>query len=170
LYKRSWNWRTKYSYYLGGAGAGAGEGIEGVECGRGPSCLAARTVEHEVECDPDTLAEVQVEAAQVEAEGTGRNWHGTCYKVQEIEGFGGAVQRKVKQHVLVGDVVKLHKDEEERILNILEREVSGKLRSWCSWCERVIPSKKDLEDTGSSGSDSEQARPAGNCANPESDG
>ena len=144
-YLRGWTWRTRYSHYLGGLGTGIGEGNEGVECGRGAACLAAKTVEQEIDCDAASLVTLQEEAAKVEAEGTGRSWKGTSYLMQEIEGVGGVVKKKAKKRVCVGAVVREHEDEHERAVQFLEREVLGKVRSWCAWCERVIPSKKDLE-------------------------
>ena len=134
LYVRAWSWRTRYSHYLGGVGTGAGEGNEGVECGRGSNCLVARIVEHEIECDAETMA-------LSEAEG---RWPGTSYHAQEIEGIGGGFKMKVKKHVLVGECVKIYEDERDRSIQYLEREVKGKLRSWCSWCERVVLGEKDL--------------------------
>lgn len=133
MYIRAWTWRTRYSHYLGGVGTGAGEGNEGVECGRGPSCLAAKIVEHEIDCDAETLASI---------EGTDR-WRGTSYHAQEIEGVGGVFKMKVKKQVRVGETVKIYVDERNRSIQYLEREVGGKLRSWCSWCERVVPGEKD---------------------------
>jgi len=44
---------------------------------------------------------------------------------------------------LVGDVVQ--EFEGERVEGrYLEREQEGEERSWCSWCDRVVLSKKDL--------------------------
>ncbi|OCK79115.1 hypothetical protein K432DRAFT_383360 [Lepidopterella palustris CBS 459.81] len=144
-YMLGWTWRTKYTRYLGGLGTGIGEGNEGVECGRGAACLAAKMVEHEIDCDAESLAQLHEEAAKVEAEGTGRSWKGTSYFMQEIEGVGGVVKKKVKKRVAVGAVVREHEDEREKGINILTREVSGKVRSWCAWCERVIPGHEDFE-------------------------
>jgi hypothetical protein len=45
--------------------------------------------------------------------------------------------------VRVGECVKLYEDEKTKSIQYLEREVKGELRSWCSWCERVVRSKKD---------------------------
>lgn len=138
MYVRAWSWRTRYSHYLGGVGTGAGEGNEGVECGRGPSCLAARIVEHEIECDAETLASLESSSPD--------RWKGTSYLAQEIEGIGGTFKMKAKKQVLVGDCVKIYKDEEDKTMQYLGREVSGKLRSWCSWCERVILGERDLAE------------------------
>ncbi|KAF1950583.1 hypothetical protein CC80DRAFT_496666 [Byssothecium circinans] len=137
MYIRAWTWRTRYSHYLGGVGTGAGEGNEGVECGRGAECLAARAVEHEVDCHSDTLASLEGSSTP-----SGR-WTGTSYHAQEIEGIGNVIKVKLKKQVYVGDCVKIYEDEKDRSIQYLEREVAGKLRSWCSWCERVVPGEKD---------------------------
>jgi len=145
-YMRGWTWRTRYSTYLGGIGTGIGEGEAGVECGRGTSCLAARCVEHEIDCDSDELAELRREMERVEMEGIagGRTWSGTSYLTQELEGIGGVMKRKVKKRVKVGMTVKEYEDERESGL-FLERERSGKNRSWCFWCLRVVLGKGDVE-------------------------
>lgn len=133
MYVRAWTWRTRYSHYLGGVGTGAGEGNEGVECGRGAHCLAARVVEHEVDCDASTYGSLE----------HGERWTGTSYLAQEMEGIGGVVKRKLKKQVRVGECVKVCDDERDKSIRWLEREVSGRLRSWCSWCERVVLADKD---------------------------
>lgn len=155
MYVRAWSWRTRYSHYLGGVGTGAGEGNEGVECGRGPSCLAAKIVEHEIECDAETLASLEGS--------TPERWKGTSYHAQEIEGVGGGFKMKAKKHVHVGECVKIYEDERDRSIQYLEREVKGKLRSWCSWCERVVLGEKDLAEAAgirppSSGASSSSSR------------
>lgn len=94
-----------------------------------------------------------MEAERVEKEGTGRSWKGTSYLIQEVEGIGGVVKKKAKKMVRVGQYVEEHRDAREREKEYLgassssplEREVSGTVRSWCAWCDRVIPSKGDLE-------------------------
>lgn len=63
--------------------------------------------------------------------------------MQEIEGIGGVVKKKVKRRLLVGDVVQEFEDEREGG-KYLEREQEGVDRSWCSWCARVVLSKKDV--------------------------
>jgi hypothetical protein len=138
LYVRSWNWRTRYSHYLGGVGTGAGEGNEGVECGRGPSCLAARIVEHEVNYDADADAVTETQPSS-----SPERWRGSSYRAQEIEGIGGWMKMKAKKQVRVGDCVKIYEDEKDQSIQYLQREVAGKLRSWCSWCERVVLGERD---------------------------
>lgn len=145
MYVRAWTWRTRYSHYLGGVGTGAGEGNEGVECGRGPSCLAAKVVEHEVDCNAE-LAEAYGSldsSSSASHHSPSERWTGTSYHAQEIEGIGGVVKMKLKKQVRVGECVKIYEDERDKSIRWLDREVSGKLRSWCSWCERVVLGEKD---------------------------
>lgn len=144
-YTRGWTWRTRYSTYLGGLGTGIGEGNEGVECGRGRDCLAAKEIEKEIDCDADELATIKREVEQIE--GQGRHWGGTSYMTQEIEGIGGVVKKKVKKRVKVGAVVKEYEDEREDG-RYLAREQKGLNRSWCCWCMRVVPGNKDLDAKG----------------------
>jgi hypothetical protein len=70
-------------------------------------------------------------------------WRGTSYLAQEIEGIGGVLKVKHKKQVRIGECVKLYEDEREKAVQYLEREVTGKLRSWCSWCERIVMDEKD---------------------------
>ncbi|KAF2024312.1 hypothetical protein EK21DRAFT_22562, partial [Setomelanomma holmii] len=139
MYVQAWSWRTTYSYYMGGQGTGAGEGNEGVKCGRGSACLGARIVEHET-CEQDLLDAL---AAQNGSPDAAERWSGTSYHAQEIEGIGGVLKVKHKKQVRVGECVKLYEDEREKAVRYLEREVIGKLRSWCSWCERIVLGEKD---------------------------
>ena len=132
---RGWAWRTRYSA-CGGIGAGLGEGNEGVECGRGGTCLAARIVEKEIECDAETLAVIDAKA-----DGVGE-WAGSSYTTVEVVGIGGVVRRKVKKLVRVGGVVKEYEDERLKG-DFLGREREGGMRGWCAWCERVVLGKKD---------------------------
>jgi hypothetical protein len=139
MYVRGWSWRTRYSHYLGGVGTGAGEGNEGVECGRKPACLGAKIVEHET-CEQEVLDAL---TAADNSPDSAERWRGTSYLAQEIEGIGGVLKVKHKKQVRVGECVKLYEDEREKAVQYLEREVTGKLRSWCSWCERIVLGEKD---------------------------
>ena len=65
--------------------------------------------------------------------------------MQEIVGIGGQLKTKVKEKVVVGHPVK-HYEDERSTGRYLSREQGGLNRSWCSWCARVIPGKKDLEN------------------------
>ena len=68
------------------------------------------------------------------------------YARQEIEGIGGVVKTKLVRIVRVGACVPEWEDERHGSGLVLGREVSGRARSWCGWCWRVIPGKRDLED------------------------
>ncbi|QDS70499.1 hypothetical protein FKW77_010164 [Venturia effusa] len=142
-YSRGWTWRKSYSTYLGGLGTGIGEGSEGVHCGRRGACLAAKIVEQEVDCDADALRAMEEEAEKIASQGTGRNWQGTSFEIQEIDGIGGVVKKKIKKLIPVGASVVEKEDERDGSRAYLDREVRGEVRSWCSWCERVIPSKEE---------------------------
>jgi hypothetical protein len=139
MYVRAWSWRTRHSHYLGGIGTGIGEGNEGVGCGRASACLGARIVEHET-CEQETLDALAAADASPEAV---ERWRGTSYLAQEIEGIGGVLKIKHKKQVRVGECVRLYEDEREKAVQYLEHEVTGKSRSWCSWCERIVLGEKD---------------------------
>ena len=79
---------------------------------------------------------------------------GPGYARHEIEGIGGVVKTKLVQMVRVGACVPEWEDESASG-NVLGREVSGSLRSWCGWCWKVIPGKKDYE--------TDQQRAVGYC-------
>ncbi|KAK3944078.1 hypothetical protein QBC46DRAFT_375260 [Diplogelasinospora grovesii] len=66
------------------------------------------------------------------------------YERHEIEGIGGVMKKKLLRMVKIGACVPEWEDEKARG-EILGREVQGRVRSWCGWCWRVIPGKKDFE-------------------------
>ena len=70
------------------------------------------------------------------------------YWSQEVEGIGGVVKKKMKTRMKVGAPVREWEDEREGG-KLLGREISGKERSWCAWCDRVVPGKVDLENPSS---------------------
>ncbi|KKZ66259.1 hypothetical protein EMCG_08030 [[Emmonsia] crescens] len=165
-YKRVWTWRTRYSAYLGGGlGTGIGEGWQGVKCGRGERCLAAEEIEMEVDCEVDDWT-FEDSDHHNPISSHHNNYHGGnggdgshCdplqhgdghgdeepgYLRQEIEGVGGVVKQKVKKRVRVGACVEEHEDEREAS-SYLKREYLGDVRSWCGWCERVVPCSKERE-------------------------
>jgi hypothetical protein len=119
-----------------------------VQCGRRSSCFAAKLVEHEVERD-DHASETSDSESSSTGTVRGRTWSGGGFEVQEMEGVGGVVKKKIKKMVRVGRWVQEYEDERDGLSNegrvrVLEREIEGRNRSWCAWCERVIPSKEDL--------------------------
>ncbi|KAI1841179.1 hypothetical protein JX266_012646 [Neoarthrinium moseri] len=74
---------------------------------------------------------------------------GPGYTRHEIEGIGGVVKTKRLSMIRVGACVPEWEDEKNKG-EILGREISGRARSWCGWCWRAIPGKKDYE-TGEPG-------------------
>ena len=65
------------------------------------------------------------------------------YWSQEIEGIGGIVRKKLKTRMKVGAPVREWEDDREGG-QLLGREISGRERSWCAWCDRGVPSRCDL--------------------------
>ncbi|GAM36448.1 hypothetical protein TCE0_018f05550 [Talaromyces pinophilus] len=166
-YRRVWTWRTRYGAYLGtGLGTGIGEGCQGVKCGKGEECLAASAIELEVDCEADESAITIPHHHKYDPDGhlsghaasppgidglslnerTDGHQHDDepGYLRQEIVGIGGVVKRKVKKRVVVGACVEEYDDERETG-KYLQREADGLERSWCGWCWRVVPSRKDWE-------------------------
>ncbi|KAL1840479.1 hypothetical protein VTJ49DRAFT_431 [Mycothermus thermophilus] len=66
------------------------------------------------------------------------------YDRYEVEGIGGVVKKLHVRMVKVGACVPEWEDERVRG-DVLGRELQGRRRSWCGWCQRVIPSRKDYE-------------------------
>ncbi|KAI1773547.1 hypothetical protein F4818DRAFT_113196 [Hypoxylon cercidicola] len=162
-YKAIWKWRNQYGEVLGGLGTGIGEGDRGVICGREAACCGSKEREQETDCDAADARE------QDENNGTLSPWATPSpalsisgsppverrtpspqlrpgYARHEIEGIGGVVKTKLVRIVRVGACVPEFEDEKKRA-EILGREVSGQSRSWCGWCWRVIPGKKDRESS-----------------------
>lgn len=73
-----------------------------------------------------------------------RNRHEPSYYAREVEGIGGVVRRTTSHRERVGAVVPEYEGERQTG-HFLEAERLGELRSWCSWCFRVVPSKEDGE-------------------------
>lgn len=77
--------------------------------------------------------------------------YGPGYERHEIEGIGGIVKRKIVRMVRVGACVPEWQDERSHFpavpgSRVLGHEVRGDVRSWCGWCSRVVPGKKDLAE------------------------
>ncbi|KAK5064565.1 hypothetical protein LTR84_000398 [Exophiala bonariae] len=149
-YKRVWTWRSRYSTHIGGGlGTGLGQGNQGQKCGRGEYCLDSSVT---------AVCWVEIDCAEGASQEAGRDSdHGSLissagmadyptnkpgYFQQEIEGIGGVVKKKVKKRVKVGATVWEFEDERSSG-KYLERESRGKLRSWCGWCNRVVPGEED---------------------------
>lgn len=67
---------------------------------------------------------------------------GPGYERHEVEGIGGVVKKLRVHMVKVGGCVPEWQDEMVKG-ETLGREISGRVRSWCGWCHRVIPAKDD---------------------------
>jgi len=174
-YLRVWRWRTQYGEVLGGLGTGIGDGDRGVPCGREQACVVAKEREQEVDCDAEDAREAELGSTPTSQHSAwgGRNRPGNLststlnviyapeserrtpspalgpgYARHEIEGIGGVVKRKLLCMVRVGACVPEWEDEISKGV-LLGREVDGRVRSWCGWCWRVIPSEKDREGLGS---------------------
>lgn len=129
-------------------GAGLGEGNEGVQCGRGANCLANMEVIQEVEYDSSDLAGLDINdddqaCGSSSSSSNCRRRVGSGYSTSEIVGIGGNLKLKLKEKVKVGAIVEEYEEERATCSGFLKREQEGANRSWCSWCERVIPGRKD---------------------------
>lgn len=112
--------------------------------------MVAREVEQETDCDAEDAREfdsipLSVSPSSSPGSGSSSVSHGQMgpgYARHEIEGIGGVVKRKLVKMVKVGAGVPEFGDERE-IGKFLVREMDGRARSWCGWCWRVIPGRKD---------------------------
>ncbi|KAI1207192.1 uncharacterized protein F4807DRAFT_436014 [Annulohypoxylon truncatum] len=166
-YKSIWKWRNQYGEVLGGLGTGIGEGDRGVICGREAACCGSKEREQETDCDAADAREQDEISNGGSGGGSLSPWATPSpassvtgsppgerrtpspqlrpgYARHEIEGIGGVVKTKLMRMVRVGACVPEWEDEKNKG-EILGREVSGRSRSWCGWCWRVIPGKKDWE-------------------------
>ena len=158
-YKRVWTWRSRYSTHIGGGlGTGLGVGNQGQKCGRGDQCLetGATTISWvEIDCSEGHGTEETNEYELLTAsrsgtpglDGTGSSSSNNRpgYLQQEIEGIGGVVKKKVKKKIKVGATVWEFEDERKDPRKYLEREATGKERSWCGWCGRLCLGEKDRQ-------------------------
>ncbi|KAI3398405.1 hypothetical protein diail_9225 [Diaporthe ilicicola] len=69
---------------------------------------------------------------------------GPGYARHEVEGIGNKIKSVKITMVRVGGGVREWEDEKTSGQS-LRREMTGQTRSWCGWCSRVIPGKKDYE-------------------------
>jgi hypothetical protein len=158
-YKRVWTWRSRYSTHIGGGlGTGLGVGDQGQKCGRGEQCLetGAGSIswveidcseghgsEHSHEHDSVSISRAGTPTLEGSSAGPANNRPG--YLQQEVEGIGGVVKKKVRKKIKVGATVYEFEDERKDPRKYLEREASGKERSWCGWCGRVCPGEEDRD-------------------------
>ena len=153
-YKRVWRWRSRYSTHIGGGiGTGLGLGNQGQKCGRGKHCLESGVESiawMETECSDGSNAEVAMEplsrttTPMADGSGSPSATNRPGYLQQEVEGIGGVVKKKIKKKVKVGATVYEY-DNERKSGKDRGREVSGKQRSWCAWCDRVCLGEQDRQ-------------------------
>ncbi len=125
-----------------------GEGDQGQKCGRGEECLDAVDGEVEIDCSerPSSLISPGLKAGRPDGAHKSEELS-AGYLTQEVEGIGGVVKKKVKKRIRVGATVWEY-DDERGNGKYLEREASGKERSWCGWCGRVVKGQRDREVHG----------------------
>lgn len=90
--------------------------------------------------------------------------HGPGYERHEIEGIGGIVKRKIVRMVRLGACVAEWQDEKSSYpgsgsSRALGHEVRGDTRSWCGWCSRVVPGKKDIADISARDASAKRSTP-----------
>lgn len=69
---------------------------------------------------------------------------GPGYARHEVEGIGNKIKTVKVSMIRVGGCVPEWKDE-KALGQSLRREIGGEVRSWCGWCDRVIPGKMEYE-------------------------
>jgi hypothetical protein len=128
---------------------GITDGDRGVTCGREGDCLGA--IETEVEMDsageiptPSSSSPAPASPPPSDRESPGVEPR-SGYNVHPFEGAGGCVTNKTVVKIRVGQSVPEWHDEKSAS-QILEREVEGKVRSWCGWCWRVLPGEDDRKN------------------------
>ncbi|PSR97050.1 hypothetical protein BD289DRAFT_426850 [Coniella lustricola] len=72
---------------------------------------------------------------------------GPGYARHEVEGIGNKIKTVKVSMLRVGGCVPEWKDEKSSG-HSLSREISGEYRSWCGWCNRVIPGRNEHEVGG----------------------
>lgn len=69
---------------------------------------------------------------------------GPGYSRHEVEGIGNKIKTVKVSMIRIGGCVPEWK-EEKAAGQSLRREIGGDVRSWCGWCDRVIPGKSDYD-------------------------
>lgn len=67
---------------------------------------------------------------------------GPGYARHEVEGIGNKIKTVKVSMIRVGGCVPEWKDE-KAMGQSLRREIAGEVRSWCGWCDRVVPGQID---------------------------
>lgn len=69
---------------------------------------------------------------------------GPGYARHEVEGIGNKIKTVKVSMIRIGGCVPEWKDEKATGQS-LRREIGGEVRSWCGWCDRVIPGKLEVD-------------------------
>ena len=71
--------------------------------------------------------------------------HEPSYYAREVEGIGGVVRRTTSHRERIGAIVPEYEGE-RATGQYLKAEREGAVRSWCSWCFRVVPGRHEEEE------------------------
>ena len=80
--------------------------------------------------------------ANARANARARPRHEPSYLAREVEGIGGVVRRTTSHRERIGAIVPEYEGE-RATGQYLSAEREGRVRSWCSWCFRVVPGVDD---------------------------
>lgn len=68
---------------------------------------------------------------------------GPGYARHEVEGIGNKIKTVKVSMIRIGGCVPEWKDEKATGQS-LRREIEGEVRSWCGWCDRVVPGTAEV--------------------------
>ncbi|KKY39607.1 hypothetical protein UCDDA912_g00387 [Diaporthe ampelina] len=186
-YRGIWKWRSQYGEVLGGLGTGIGGNkyiehetdcdaadareaedllAQGHSAGTSPTTLSLYSGAHSwssshsnlsIHSNSSTPGLLDPGSASANTR-TPSPSLGPGYARHEVEGIGNKIKSVKITMVRVGGGVPEWEDEKASGQS-LRREVNGQARSWCGWCSRVIPSKKDYE-VGEKSQGSKDVRPS----------
>ncbi|KHJ33033.1 putative sulfate transporter [Erysiphe necator] len=139
-YQSIWRWSRRILPSLGGLGIGITEANRGIYCGFGDHCSKAREVELEIYSDAEDARDKYFFNRSEDLNGTSYiDKSRPGYNRHEIEGIGGVMKNKLVKMVKISECVSGIEADGKDNDNVLALEIEGKLRSWCSWCQKVIP-------------------------------
>lgn len=142
LYSGSHSWSSSHSSLHGGGGGGGGYGSSSSNSG---AAIASSTT-------PTGLLDGGGGGSRTPSPAVGPG-----YARHEVEGIGNKIKTVRVSMIRIGGCVPEWKDEKVTGQS-LQREVSGEVRSWCGWCERPVPGRRDLE-AGEGGAPSAASSP-----------
>ncbi|KAG8168596.1 hypothetical protein KVR01_001345 [Diaporthe batatas] len=170
-YRGIWKWRSQYGEVLGGLGTGIGGNkyiehetdcdaadareaedllAQGQSAGTSPTTLSLYSGAHSWGSSHSNLSLHSNSSTPGLLDPTAANTRtpspalGPGYARHEVEGIGNKIKSVKITMVRVGGGVPEWEDEKASGQS-LRREATGHARSWCGWCSRVIPSKKDYQ-------------------------